>query len=170
MRGRICTATNNIIALFQKYQSKTMKTTVVFLGLATIFLQNVLCTDFQKVYQWKQLAHRKQEDTGIFKLMLTAYMKPLTRLLTPARSNIVFREQILPQQSSFNESFDSYNNIPMGVTHHKGRLFITIPRRRPGVPATLNVIHMEKVAKDEQSPPLDAYPDYIINQLHVLCW
>lgn len=58
----------------------------------------------------------------------------------------------------------------MGVTHHKGRLFITIPRRRPGVPATLNVIHMDKVAKDEQSPPLDAYPDYIINQLHVLCW
>uniref|UniRef100_A0A182WQX0 Yellow protein n=1 Tax=Anopheles minimus TaxID=112268 RepID=A0A182WQX0_9DIPT len=64
-----------------------------------------------------------------------------------------------------NETFQAYGNIPMGASHHKNRLFITIPRRRPGVPATLNVIDLSKVARGDRSPPLKAYPTYPINEL-----
>lgn len=76
-------------ALFQKDQFITMKTTVIFIVLTTTFLQNILCDEFQKVYQWKQLAHRKQEDTGIFKLMLKAYR--ITFNTTPYPSQKQYR-------------------------------------------------------------------------------
>lgn len=54
----------------------------------------------------------------------------------------------------------------MGVSHHKGRLFVTVPRRRPGIPATLNVINMGKVT-EVNNPTLLGYPDYLTNTLHV---
>uniref|UniRef100_A0A182SYB1 Yellow protein n=1 Tax=Anopheles maculatus TaxID=74869 RepID=A0A182SYB1_9DIPT len=53
----------------------------------------------------------------------------------------------------------------MGATHHNNRLFITVPRRRPGVPATLNVIDLSKVSPGDRSPSLKAYPTYPINEL-----
>lgn len=100
---------------------------------------------FEKVFQWKQLTHQR-------KLNLDS-------------QDIIFTN--LPTKPyGFNESFDSYQNIPMGISHHNSRLFISIPRRRPGVPATLNVIDLTKVPQGELSPPINAYPDYIVNQLH----
>lgn len=53
----------------------------------------------------------------------------------------------------------------MGVSHHKGRLFICVPRRRVGIPATLNVINMNKVPKTSISPHLTGYPSYETNFL-----
>lgn len=63
------------------------------------------------------------------------------------------------------DSFIQFNNFPMGMMHHKGRLFITLPRRRPGMPATIAFI----VANGSRgsSPSLQAYPDFRTNQLHV---
>lgn len=54
----------------------------------------------------------------------------------------------------------------MGVTHYKDRLFITVPRRRPGIPSTLNYIDLRKDG-NEESPKLHAYPDFETNQLGV---
>lgn len=51
----------------------------------------------------------------------------------------------------------------MGVTHYKGKLFITIPRRRPGIPATLNYIYAS--AAFGSSPNLRAFPDLATNKL-----
>lgn len=57
------------------------------------------------------------------------------------------------------------NNLPMGVNHHNGRVFVTLPRRRPGVPATLTYIRTNET--NEVSPSVRPYPDYATNALHV---
>lgn len=54
----------------------------------------------------------------------------------------------------------------MGVTHYKGRLFITMPRRRVGIPSTLNYVDLRKDG-NEMSPKLHAYPDFETNQIKV---
>lgn len=73
----------------------------------------------------------------------------------------------LIQHGNKNTNFDyiAYNNVPMGVTHHKNRLFITIPRRRLGIPATLNYI--STVNPSNSSPKLKAYPNYEMNKIQV---
>lgn len=50
----------------------------------------------------------------------------------------------------------------MGANHYRLRMFITLPRRRPGVPATLTYIDMNT---NDQSPPVRAYPDYQTNTI-----
>lgn len=62
-------------------------------------------------------------------------------------------------------SYLAYNNVPMGVTHHNGRLFITIPRRRHGVASTLNVVSL-LAANSTQSPPLRPYPSLEMNDVN----
>ncbi|XP_061393605.1 L-dopachrome tautomerase yellow-f2-like [Musca vetustissima] len=61
------------------------------------------------------------------------------------------------------QSYIPYNNVPMGATHYKGRLFVTMPRRRVGIPSTLNYIDMNADG-DIKSPKLRAYPDFETNQ------
>ncbi|XP_037709186.1 L-dopachrome tautomerase yellow-f [Drosophila subpulchrella] len=65
-----------------------------------------------------------------------------------------------------NGSFIQYNNVPQGVTHFRGRLFVTTPRRQEGIPSTLNYIDL---ARDgwSQSPNLLAYPNFALNQYNV---
>lgn len=62
-------------------------------------------------------------------------------------------------------SFEQYNNFPMGATRHRDRLFITLPRRRPGMPATISYVRM--TSPKGSSPSLQAYPTFRTNQLHV---
>nr|XP_049695806.1 L-dopachrome tautomerase yellow-f2 [Helicoverpa armigera] len=54
--------------------------------------------------------------------------------------------------------FIQYNNVPMGAERVGNRLFVTIPRRRFGIPATLNYIDLS-VYGGTRSPPLTPYPD-----------
>uniref|UniRef100_A0A1B0CTH0 Putative major royal jelly protein n=1 Tax=Lutzomyia longipalpis TaxID=7200 RepID=A0A1B0CTH0_LUTLO len=72
----------------------------------------------------------------------------------------VYYEGIPPEITGY----DNYNNVPMGVTHHKGRLFVAIPRRAPNVLSTLNVISMSE-AKSTESPLLRPYPSLEMNRL-----
>lgn len=76
-------------------------------------------------------------------------------------SDFVFPEPHL------NPMFDyiPYNNIPMGISCHKNLLFITIPRRREGIPATLNCINLDAIKSENRSPKLTAYPNYLVNSL-----
>lgn len=53
----------------------------------------------------------------------------------------------------------------MGTTHFKGRLFVTVPRRRPGIPSTLNYI-LTKSTRGS-SPSFRSFPDFETNELHV---
>lgn len=68
--------------------------------------------------------------------------------------------------------FVAYNNLPMGMMHHGDRLFITLPRRRPGMPATITYVRTS--FPPSSSPGLQAYPNFRMNQLPVsfcyICW
>ncbi|XP_058813325.1 L-dopachrome tautomerase yellow-f-like isoform X2 [Topomyia yanbarensis] len=117
---------------------------ISLLFIAITIIKLACCENIVEIFHWKQLSHQKHflEDAG----------------------DITFDEE--NSTTGPNESFVSYVNIPMGITHHKGRLFITIPRRNPGVPATLNVVDVSGFPNGDMSPSLKAYPDYITNQLH----
>ncbi|XP_065217696.1 protein yellow-like [Planococcus citri] len=59
-----------------------------------------------------------------------------------------------------NRSYIPNNTIPFGVGIWEEKLFITIPRRNPGVPATLNYININS---SENAPLLTPYPDWASN-------
>ena len=79
----------------------------------------------------------------------------------------MFEDQVQgPSEHHEEAAYIAYNNVPMGVTHYQGRLFITVPRRRPGIPATLNYVPVESKIT-VPSPLLRGYPDYETNALDV---
>lgn len=80
------------------------------------------------------------------------------------QDDILFPETINDMQAD-SLQYTAYNNIPMGVTHYKDRLFVTVPRRRPGIPATLN--HISVKARRGSDPSFSAYPNFDVNELHV---
>lgn len=53
--------------------------------------------------------------------------------------------------------FVQYNNVPMGVERVGDRLFVTVPRRRHGIPSTLNFIDLKDTR--DRSPALRPYPN-----------
>lgn len=55
------------------------------------------------------------------------------------------------------EEFIPENNLPLGLEVYKDRLFMTMPKWKPGVPCTLAVL--PKVPK-EASPKLVPYPSW----------
>jgi hypothetical protein len=62
--------------------------------------------------------------------------------------------------------YDEYNVVPFGVSRYKNKLFLTVPRRNPGIPATLNVV--ELIGKPPYINPLiKAFPSYQMNSLSV---
>lgn len=109
-----------------------------------LILKSIDGEKFDLVFKWKQLEYTStQTEPG----------------------DITFSGPVRTSVPSSNESFVSYNNIPMGATYHNGRVFIAVPRRRPGVPGTLNVIDINK-QEGTKSPKLTPYPEYRVNQLH----
>ncbi|KAF5276229.1 hypothetical protein FQR65_LT04034 [Abscondita terminalis] len=55
------------------------------------------------------------------------------------------------------------NNIPLGANRWRNKLFITVPRRRPGIPSTLNFIWTNTT--DKHNVPLIPYPNAEVNKL-----
>lgn len=91
----------------------------------------------------------------------TCFFIPLTKyILAPDRITFPGND------TSTLLDFVPYNNIPMGVDHFRGQLFITMPRRRPGIPSTLNYIDINSNTRN-QSPLLKPFPDIMTNSLHV---
>jgi dopachrome tautomerase len=62
--------------------------------------------------------------------------------------------------------YDSYVNVPFGVSRYKSKLFVTVPRHNPGIPATLNVVEL-KGNPPYINPLLVGYPSYQMNSLSV---
>lgn len=61
------------------------------------------------------------------------------------------------------EDYIYQNNIPMGANRWQDKLFITVPRRRDGVPSTLNYVPMNSTQR--HNVPLIPYPDFQTNRL-----
>ncbi|KAJ6636654.1 L-dopachrome tautomerase yellow-f, partial [Pseudolycoriella hygida] len=79
--------------------------------------------------------------------------------------DVVFPGDIFHEMSEDNEEFIPYNNVPMSVAHYKDKLIITVPRRKPGIPSTLNYVSTN--LPQGSSPSLRPYPDAKTNKLHV---
>jgi len=56
------------------------------------------------------------------------------------------------------------NNLPLGVERWNNKLFITVPRWKAGVAATLNYVDLNTA---EKSPKLHPYPSWEANQLPI---
>ncbi|XP_060808384.1 L-dopachrome tautomerase yellow-f2-like [Amyelois transitella] len=52
--------------------------------------------------------------------------------------------------------FIQYNNVPVGFEVYSDRVFVTVPRRRYGIPSTLNYIKLD----GSPAPPLRPYPSH----------
>ncbi|KFB38229.1 AGAP003096-PA-like protein [Anopheles sinensis] len=121
---------------------------VIALCCLALVVVPIRSDEFEEVFRWKLLDFNNLTDAE------------------EAAPGIFFPEEVdEPTTNGLNESFTRYHNLPMGVTHHKGRLFVTVPRRRTGIPSTLNVIVLDQVPAGEKSPRLTAYPELITNEL-----
>ncbi|NP_001154968.1 yellow-f isoform X1 [Nasonia vitripennis] len=60
--------------------------------------------------------------------------------------------------------FIQADNLPVGVSVWKDKMFITVPRWKKGVPANLNYIQMSTTT--DKSPPLTPYPSWEANDVH----
>uniref|UniRef100_A0A336M1H6 CSON010294 protein n=1 Tax=Culicoides sonorensis TaxID=179676 RepID=A0A336M1H6_CULSO len=58
-----------------------------------------------------------------------------------------------------------YNSMPVGVDRYKNKLFITVPRRRPEIPSTLNYVDIDEFSEN-RSPKLKPFPNIETNSLH----
>ncbi|KAL3274643.1 hypothetical protein HHI36_016023 [Cryptolaemus montrouzieri] len=68
--------------------------------------------------------------------------------------------------SSSSQSRENYiyqNNIPMGAGVWGDKLFITVPRRRHGVPSSLNYVSLS--SQNRHNTPLIPYPNWEMNAL-----
>lgn len=85
----------------------------------------------------------------------------------PEFINPQFDQQQNTQQNNQQNSqnYIAHNNVPMGASHYKGRIFLTVPRRRVGVPSTLNFVHTKSTKGS--SPSYKAFPNVEMNELHV---
>ncbi|CAK1596078.1 unnamed protein product [Parnassius mnemosyne] len=57
-----------------------------------------------------------------------------------------------------NGLFNQTNVIPLGIERWKGRIFVSTPKWKRGVPATLSAL---PIAAVEESPPLEPYPNWL---------
>ncbi|XP_018803087.1 PREDICTED: L-dopachrome tautomerase yellow-f2-like [Bactrocera latifrons] len=107
---------------------------------------------------------RRPSDAIVFPDQLHDLMKNAEKNKLTADKGIKFSEKGFENEGA-KASYIQYNNVPQGVTHYKGRLFVTTPRRSIGIPSTLNYIDLQKDGK-QYSPKLHAYPDFETNYLN----
>ncbi|XP_017039980.1 L-dopachrome tautomerase yellow-f-like [Drosophila ficusphila] len=111
-----------------------------------------------EVFRWKQLDFFNRGDNYQNTLQFLCSLKdPHVPNSQPCMNTPASRVKTLP--------FIQYNNVPQGVTHFRGRLFVTVPRRQEGIPSTLNYIDLERDGQSE-SPVLRAYPNFALNQFN----
>ncbi|ALC47451.1 yellow-f2 [Drosophila busckii] len=100
-----------------------------------------------EVFKWKQMDFNNRGEA-----------RPLRMPDSSGKSRVIGINQ-----NDNNSAYIPYNNVPMGVTHYRGRLFVTMPRRRVGIPSTLNFIDLKRDG-GQSSPKLNAYPNFELNQ------
>lgn len=147
---------------------------------------------FEEYYRWKQITFAPLDNGKQNCWFLIHFGKPFFW-----RSNQLFQNNfigsdgaIFPQTNKHQSQSNSENNLPMGATRYKDRIFVTLPRfvwksiancvlrkqlfkmllfemwrRRPGIPSTLNVISAK--ASKGSGPSYKPFPNAETNKLHV---
>ncbi|EDW06433.1 protein yellow [Drosophila mojavensis] len=75
--------------------------------------------------------------------------------------DFAFPSERLKDQAIASGDYIPQNALPVGVEHFGNRLFVTVPRWRDGIPATLTYINMDRSLSG--SPELIPYPDWRSN-------
>ncbi|XP_016982272.1 protein yellow [Drosophila rhopaloa] len=75
--------------------------------------------------------------------------------------DFAFPNARLKEQALASGDYIPQNGLPVGVEHFGNRLFVTVPRWRDGIPATLTYINMDRSLTG--SPELIPYPDWRSN-------
>ncbi|XP_060663909.1 protein yellow [Drosophila nasuta] len=75
--------------------------------------------------------------------------------------DFAFPSERLKEQAIATGDYIPQNALPVGVEHFGNRLFVTVPRWRDGIPATLTYINMDHSLTG--SPELIPYPDWRSN-------
>ncbi|XP_041983473.1 L-dopachrome tautomerase yellow-f2-like [Aricia agestis] len=120
-----------------------------FIKILFIVLCCQLCACKPKLntaFAWKQLSY---EIDGVL------YNKDTNLRVRP---NAIYFDNDVPDDEKF---FIQYNNVPSGVEVYKDRVFVTVPRRRFGIPSTLNYVRLSS----DKAPVLKPYPDSRNDQL-----
>lgn len=158
----------------------------LFLGMLTIHctpLDTALVVIIDTIYElWVTLKPVSDGDEILFPVP-TASTNGFNQQQNPSQNQNQIQSQHRPQFSSQSQYqyqpqfgsqsnaqqntpfYNASNNLPMGASHFGGRIFITVPRRRMGVPSTLNFVYTKSTAAS--SPVLQAFPSQDINALHV---
>ncbi|CAH4033201.1 unnamed protein product [Pieris brassicae] len=136
----------------------------VFLCISNVVLAQNLGA-FQEVFAWKQVTY----DINGIQLLQDRYGDVENERMKRETDRLVFstvEEQNSNQGSvttppdtnaDANKFFIQYNNVPMGAEKVGHRLFVAFPRRRYGIPATLNYIDLND--QNGRSPALKPYPN-----------
>nr|ABO26383.1 yellow2 [Bombyx mori] len=159
-----------------------MKVFLLFLLLAVTASGQLMSRKVGKlteVFAWKQLTYniqgnlfledrfatdtdrrRRQTDSGFRQDNRNQLsnrgdlpLRPSWNLFRPE----IVRPFVKPVENETGRFFVQYNNVPMGVEKVGDRLFITVPRRRYGVPSTLNYVDLT-TDSNTRSPALRPYP------------
>ncbi|RVE54886.1 hypothetical protein evm_000253 [Chilo suppressalis] len=93
----------------------------------------------KEVFSWKQIG---------YKINGYSYRNSSDYEYKP---HAVYFEEDLEERERF---FIQPNNVPIGFEVYNEKIFVTVPRRRYGIPSTLNY-----VTRGEKSPYLKPYPD-----------
>ncbi|XP_038220432.1 L-dopachrome tautomerase yellow-f2-like [Zerene cesonia] len=134
---------------------------LLYLFNMAVSLENNL-GGFKEVYAWKQMTY----DINGIEVLHDRYSDIDESERAKRQTDAVYfqnddeTEQPATSRPNEDESgrfFIQYNNVPMGAERVGNRLFIALPRRRYGIPATLNYIDLEM--QKERSPSLKPYPD-----------
>ncbi|XP_047542949.1 L-dopachrome tautomerase yellow-f-like [Vanessa atalanta] len=129
---------------------------------------------FREIFAWKQLTYningnillqdrfgdiednRKKRETGKI-VFQNDKSESGDRDWNEPPQNATNNTSTTDPSSEVGSFFIQYNNVPMGVERVGERLFITVPRRRYGIPSTLNYIDLKD--SKSRSPSLRPYPD-----------
>ncbi|CAG4969363.1 unnamed protein product [Colias eurytheme] len=121
--------------------------------IVIIFLLHLFCFSVchkheavKRVFAWKQIDYNFD---GVFYRRDANFERKADRVVFPDHVN------------DSEKFFIQYNNVPIGFECYKDRVFVTVPRRRYGIPSTLNYAMLS-----ETSPSLRPYPS--IETIHDL--
>ncbi|ENN71290.1 hypothetical protein HUJ04_007712 [Dendroctonus ponderosae] len=114
--------------------------------------------DSQLSSRFKQPRHRKTSENA------PIFFDGETNAANVARRNSSNMPSQLSESMQVPSSIDYQyaNNVPMGANVWKDKLFVTIPRRRLGVPSTLNYVPLSSAQK--HNVPLIPYPSWNLNR------
>ncbi|XP_050360205.1 L-dopachrome tautomerase yellow-f-like [Nymphalis io] len=110
--------------------------------LLILFNKQFRCIENEKisdVFAWKQISY---DFNGVI------YNEDSNFEKTP--NGLHFKEDVQDSEKFFIQ----YNNVPIGFEVYGTKVIITVPRRRYGIPSTLNYVEMST-----RSPALKPYPN-----------